>query len=64
MPASVGKVARTPELSQARDRAGRDLTIRRFSPPDPNVFGLLAADVGGLIGQIRHNLTLACDAAV
>ena len=35
-----------------------------LQPPGPKVFGLLAADVGGLIGQIRHNLTSACDAGV
>jgi hypothetical protein len=40
---------------------GLDLTIRRFSPRAPVCW---AADVGGPIRQVRHNLTFACDAGV
>ena len=35
---------------------GRDLTIRRFTPPAEKIFNLIATDVGRPLGGIRHNL--------
>lgn len=35
---------------------GRDLTIRRFTPPAEKIFNLVASDVGRPISGIRHNL--------
>jgi two-component system CheB/CheR fusion protein len=35
---------------------GRDLRIRRFTPPAEKVFNLLAGDVGRPLSDIRHNL--------
>jgi two-component system, chemotaxis family, CheB/CheR fusion protein len=35
---------------------GRDLTIRRFTPPAQKIFNLVAADVGRPLSGIRHNL--------
>ena len=37
----------------------RDLTIRRFSPQAQGLFGLVDADVGRRIGEVRHDLSLA-----
>lgn len=35
---------------------GRDLSIRRFTPPAAKTFNLLAADVGRSLSGLRHNL--------
>jgi two-component system CheB/CheR fusion protein len=35
---------------------GRDLTIRRFTPPAERIFNLLPTDVGRSLGGVRHNL--------
>ena len=37
---------------------GRDLTIRRFTPPVTKLFNLLAGDVGRALSGVRHNLDL------
>lgn len=37
---------------------GRDLTIRRFTPPVTKIFNLLAGDVGRALSSIRYNLDL------
>ncbi len=37
---------------------GRDLTIRRFTPPAAKLFNLLATDVGRSLGGIRDNLSV------
>ena len=37
---------------------GRDLSVRRFTPPAEKVFNLLASDIGRPLGIIRHNLDL------
>jgi len=34
----------------------RNLTIRRFTPKAETMFNLMAADVGRLLGSVRHNL--------
>ncbi len=35
---------------------GRDLTIRRFTPPAERVFNLMRTDIGRPLGGIKHNL--------
>ncbi|MGH8759619.1 MAG: PAS domain S-box protein, partial [Burkholderiales bacterium] len=43
-------------LNQAIVLLGRDLTIRRFTPPAERVFNLLATDVGRPLSATKHNL--------
>ncbi|MGH8535582.1 MAG: chemotaxis protein CheB [Gammaproteobacteria bacterium] len=43
-------------LNQAIVLLGRDLTIRRFTPPADLVFNLLATDVGRPLSATKHNL--------
>ena len=40
---------------------GRDLVIRRFSPPAEKIFNLFATDVGYPLSRIRHNLVGAAE---
>jgi two-component system CheB/CheR fusion protein len=42
---------------------GRDLSVRRFSTQAERLFGLLAADVGRPIGNVRHTLVRPFQAA-
>ncbi|HEV2390942.1 MAG TPA: chemotaxis protein CheB [Verrucomicrobiae bacterium] len=37
---------------------GRDLTVRRFTPPVTKIFNLLAGDVGRALSGVRYNLDL------